>query len=41
MKLKLLRGTFFLNDTNCMDKANSVTIQPPDRASIAVGTNDD
>jgi hypothetical protein len=38
VKLKLFRGTLFLNDTNCMDESDIVNIDPSDRISVAVGT---
>jgi hypothetical protein len=36
IKLKLFRGALFLNDTNCMDERDRVTVKPLDRISVAV-----
>ena len=38
IKLKLFRGTVFLNDTNCVDEPDGVTVKPLDRISVTVGT---
>jgi len=37
IKLKLFRGTLFLNNANCMDEPNIVTVNPFDRTPVTVG----